>query len=64
MGVLTGYAMTRADEYRRIAAECQTIATQCKDQRARELWLETAGTWLRIAELNQNTSQLAPTTEP
>jgi len=25
------------------------------------MWLETAGTWLRMAELNQNATQLPPT---
>lgn len=44
--------MTKDDAYRQKAAECQTIAAQCKDITARELWLETARTWQRIADIH------------
>ena len=53
----------KEDEYRRKAAECQTLASECKDEFTRELWLATAGTWLRMAELEVTAIEGVETTK-
>ncbi len=40
--------MSKSEQYRRKAADCQTMAERCKDGWAKEVWLETAETWLRL----------------
>jgi hypothetical protein len=40
--------MSSSAEYRQKAANCQVMAEQCKDDWAKEMWLETAKIWGRL----------------
>ena len=40
--------MSSAAEYRQKATNCQEMAEQCKDDWAKEMWLETVKIWGRL----------------
>jgi hypothetical protein len=47
--------MSKAEEYRQKAAGCQVMAEQCRDTWTKEVWLETAETWLRLGSQAEQT---------
>jgi hypothetical protein len=42
-------SMIAPKEYRRFALECQNQAAETKDERLRQVWLETARLWMQTA---------------
>jgi hypothetical protein len=41
--------MIAPKEYRRFALECRKQAAETKDERLRQIWLESAQLWMRTA---------------
>jgi hypothetical protein len=42
--------MSKAEAYRRLAAECLTMAARDIDRRSREAFLHMAEVWIKLAE--------------
>jgi hypothetical protein len=55
---------TRADEYRRWAAQCLSFADQAELDDDKATWLEAAGQWQRMAEEVDPASQQAQQPQP
>jgi hypothetical protein len=48
MLTVTSINMSKSVEYRAKAAQCESEADRCRDNWAKEVWRETARTWLRL----------------
>jgi hypothetical protein len=49
--------MSKSEEYRHKADGCHVMAEQCKDTWTKEVWLETADTWLRMGSQAERTAK-------
>jgi hypothetical protein len=49
--------MSKSEEYRHKADGCHVMAEQCKDTWTKEVWLETAKTWLRMGSQAERTAK-------
>jgi hypothetical protein len=58
---MTGVMSERAEEYRRLAADCLTMARTASNEQTRIALIDQAQTWLRLAE-EQEASQPPPAT--
>jgi hypothetical protein len=58
---MTGVMSERAEEYRRLAADCLTMARTTSNEQTRIALIDQAQTWLRLAE-EQEASQPPPAT--
>jgi hypothetical protein len=55
---------TRADEYRRWAAQCLSFAEEAERDEDKATWLEAAGHWLRKAEEAERNRTLQQAPQP
>ena len=52
-----GQAVSRIEEYRRLAAECVDMAAMSDDHQFKGILVDMAGAWLKLAEQADKNSQ-------